>query len=157
MRAEQFMVRDVQVCSPESTLHEAAGKMWKADVGSVVVVDANRRPVGIITDRDICMAAFTQGVALPDSKVSSAMSKRVLTCRRDTPLRDVEGLMRDAQIRRVPVVDGDGRLAGIVSLGDVVHALEPAGWRNIVSSPGVARTLAAITEKRWIPSERRPA
>ncbi len=152
MKAEQSMVREVRSCSPESTLHDAARIMWETDVGCVVVLDGARRPVGMITDRDVCMAALTQGVALKDSQVSTAMSRRVLTCRRDTPLRDVEQLMRDAQIRRVPVVDAQGRVVGIVTLGDIAHGADSNRMRNIVDSPRVARTLAAITEKRWLPT-----
>lgn len=154
MKTEESMVQDVRTCSPDSTLHDAAHIMWEADVGAVVVVDAKRRPVGIVTDRDICMAALTQGVALEDSRVSTAMNRHVLTCQRDTPIRDVARLMRDAQIRRVPVVDGEGCVVGIVTLGDIAHRADSHRMRNIVESPGVARTLAAITEKRWVPATR---
>lgn len=149
MKAAEFLVaRKLVTCSPSSTLEDAARLMWENDVGALPVVDGDHRPVAMVTDRDICMAALTQRVALWDSHVSTAMSRRVLTCHADTPIADVELMMRDAQIRRVPVVDAQGRLVGIVTLGDIVHLRDEHRLRGAIELPRAARTLAAITERR---------
>lgn len=135
-------------CSPSSTLQDAARLMWEDDVGWLPVMDAERRPIGTITDRDICMAALTQGGALRESRVSSAMSKQVLTCHADTPIGDVERLMEDAQIRRVPVVDARGLLIGVLTLADIAHAAEAHRLRGALHLPRIAKTLSAVTERR---------
>src|SRR5688572_23093221 len=101
MKAEALMSGDVKTCSPDDTLEDAARVMWDADLGCLPVVEPGGRLVGMITDRDICMAAYTQGVPLKQSRVSSAMSRRVTSCRREAAMADIEELMRSAQIRRI--------------------------------------------------------
>jgi CBS domain-containing protein len=147
MRAEQLMTRNVYTCKSEDSLEHAAGLMWQRDVGCLVVVDDELRPMGMITDRDVAMAAFLQGVPLKDGRVASAMARDVRTCRGDEPLADVEALMRMAKIRRVPVVDGDGRLMGLLTLGDIARSSQ-SGTLEAIQIPGVAKTLAAVTEPR---------
>lgn len=147
MKAADLLPKTTYTCSPDSTLEDAARLMWEHDIGSLPVLDAERRPVAMITDRDVCMAALTQGVALRDSKVSSAMSKHVVSCGPDTPIADVERLMAQAQVRRIPVVDDAGTLTGIVTLGDIAHT-DSGRLRKTMSLPGVARTLSAITDRR---------
>lgn len=146
MKAQDLMSRNVCTCSPETSLHEAAHTMWTCDVGCLVVTDQDRRPIGMITDRDIAMAAYTQGVPLRDAQVKSAMARNLLACAADSSLSEVETLMNRAQIRRVPVVDSLGRLVGIVSLADIARAAQHP--LHITESPALARTLAGITERR---------
>lgn len=147
MKAEDLMTRDVRTCSPEDSLEHAAHLMWAGDVGCLIVTDGNQRPVGVLTDRDIAMAAYTQGVALRDARVNSAMARQVTTCFPSTSLGDVEQKMQTAQVRRIPVVDDDGRLAGIVALGDIARSARSSPLR-IAEVPGLAKTLACITEQR---------
>ena len=98
------MTRDVRACSPDDTMGEAAQVMWENDCGCVPVVDDTQRVVGVITDRDLAMAAHLQGVALRDSRVSSAMARDVKCCSpRDTPAM-VQAVMQQYRIRRVPVI-----------------------------------------------------
>lgn len=156
MKAEQLMVRDVRTCSADDTLHSAAHSMWQNDVGCLVVVDAHRHPVGMITDRDVAMAAYTKGVALGHAPVSSAMSQRLFSCTPDSSLSDVQGIMQDAQIRRLPVVGSRGELVGLITLGDLAHSAV-SSTLHMAAAPAVVRTLAAVTEQRWSNAETRAA
>jgi CBS domain-containing protein len=120
--------------------------MWTSDVGCLVVTDEDRKPIGMITDRDIAMAAYTQGTLLRDARVKSAMARNPLVCLQDTALADIESMMNRAQVRRVPVVDVQGKLVGIVSLADLARSAQHP--LHIAETPALARTLAGITERR---------
>ena len=147
MKADELMTRNVATCAGDDSLEQAARIMWEADVGCLAVVDAEQRPVGILTDRDLAMAAYTQGVRLRDACVASAMAREVRSCSASTPAAEVEALMQSAQIRRVPVVDSDNKLLGIVTLGDLARAAHSSPLR-MPAIPGVAKTLAVVTERR---------
>lgn len=147
MKAGELMTRDVRTCSADDSLERAAHVMWTHDVGCLVVIDGDRRPVGMITDRDIAMAAYIQGVRLLDAHVASAMASRVVTCSPSTSLVELENIMRSSQIRRVPVVDSSGELVGIVALGDIARSAQSSPLK-VAESPGLARTLAGITARR---------
>lgn len=146
MKLREMMSHNVCTCSPETSLHDAAHIMWTCDVGCLVVTDEDRRPIGMITDRDITMAAYTQGVTLREARVASAMAKSVVTCSADASLSEVELLMNRAQVRRVPVVDALGRLVGIISLADLARTAQHP--LHVAEMPGLARTLAGITQRR---------
>ncbi|HEX9622275.1 MAG TPA: CBS domain-containing protein [Polyangiaceae bacterium] len=147
MLAQDFMTAHVHTCSAEDTFEHAAKLMWENDIGCVVVTDVDRRPVGVITDRDIAMAAYTQGVRLSDGRVATAMSRHVVACSVRTPASEVEHLMQAAQIRRVPIVDASERLVGIATLGDLARATQ-ATPLNLPAAPGIAKTLAAVSKPR---------
>jgi CBS-domain-containing membrane protein len=83
------------------------------------VLDEKGRPVGFLTDRDICMAAYTQGKALELLRVEAAMARKVVSCGVDDDLRSAAGLMRQHRTRRLPVVNPDGTLVGLLSLDDL--------------------------------------
>ena len=138
----------VHSCSPADTLHRAAQIMWEKDCGCLPVIDDVRRVRAVITDRDICMAALTQGVALAETSVSSAMSRSLSVCSPDDPLGTVEDLMREQQIRRVPVVDANGVLIGMISLGDIARYLRPRSTQAPGSAAQLVDTLAGISEPR---------
>ncbi len=148
MNVGELMTQDVKACCPEDTLETAARVMWENDCGCVPVVDANRRVVGMLTDRDICMAAYTKGGPLRALQVSSAMSAEVCTCTAEDTLETAEEMLRTRQVRRLPVVDADGRLAGIISLNDIAREAgrerRQRGKKKAVTSDTVAGTLAAI-------------
>lgn len=146
MKVQELMSTDVETCRPDDTLNRAAQIMWEHDCGVVPIVDAESRVVGMITDRDICMAAYTQGRPLSEIAVSSACSRRVLTCKLDDSLKAVESLMRNAKVRRLPVVDREGKLYGVISLGDLAqHAHRPHLKADGLSYESIAATLAAIS------------
>jgi CBS domain-containing protein len=150
VRIEDIMTRDVRACSPGDTMGVAAQIMWENDCGVVPVVDDEQRVVGIITDRDLAMAAHLQGVALRDSRVASAMARDIKSCSpRDTPAM-VQAMMQQYRIRRVLVVDEQKRLLGIVSLGDLAYAMssqQTLGGDGMTWT-AIAHTLAAVSEPR---------
>lgn len=150
MRVEHVMTRDPARCRPHDTTAAAARVMWDRDCGSVPVVDEAGMPVGMITDRDICMAAYTRGARLEEMTVDTVMSADVRTCRPRDAIAAAERLMARAQVRRLPVVDEHGRLVGIVALGDVARARGESRLRLTVERvfADVAKTLAAISQPR---------
>jgi len=147
MKTQDLMTRHVLTCSADDSLERAAQIMWESDVGCLVVVDGELSPVGMITDRDIAMGAYTQGFSLRDIRVEIVMSRQLIGCAPGTPLVDVESLMQRSQIRRLPVVDAHGKLAGIITLGDIAHGTRSPG--RVLEIPGLAKTLSEICERRW--------
>lgn len=134
--------------SLDATLADAARIMWDKDLGSLPVVDEEGRVIAMITDRDICMAAYTQGVPLAASNVATAMSRRLVSCSPDTTLPEIERLMLSAQLRRLPVIDVMGALVGIVTLGDIAHHSQSGSIFHRFEAAGVTKTLSAVTERR---------
>jgi CBS domain-containing protein len=150
MKIDEIMTRNVRGISPDDTLGTAAQIMWENDCGAVPVIEADGRLVGIVTDRDICMAAQLQGAPLHDSRVSSAMARDVKTCGpRDTPAT-VQAIMSQNKIRRVPVVDDQRRLIGIVTLGDLAYLVgREANGGDGMTWTAIAHTLAAVSQPRF--------
>ncbi|HEX5012260.1 MAG TPA: CBS domain-containing protein [Planctomycetota bacterium] len=144
MKIEQLMTRDVRTVGPDDRLDRAAQLMWEADCGCLPVVDGDQHVVGMITDRDVCMAAWTQGRALCELPVRGAMSSRVISCAPSDATVRAERLMRDHQVRRVPVVDGQALLVGLLSLNDLALAAQPGSGTRDVRPDEVADTLAAV-------------
>jgi CBS domain-containing protein len=148
MKIRQLMTSNVYTCRADDTLTDAARIMWDKDCGALPVVDSENRVLAMITDRDICMAAYTQGVPLHAARVSTAMSKSLITCSPEHSHADLERLLREQQLRRVPVVDDTGRLIGIVTIGDLAHHAQGGALKRALAQPAVATTLAIITERR---------
>jgi CBS domain-containing protein len=115
-KISEVMNTDVQTISPDATIEEAAQQMRDGDFG-VLPVGETENLMGIITDRDIVVRAVAEGMGV-NTKVKDAMSEEVICVNEDDSIEDAAQLMSDYQIRRLPVVDTDGRLVGIVSLGD---------------------------------------
>jgi CBS domain-containing protein len=141
----------VYVCTPDDTLARAAQLMWEKDLGCLPVCGPGRKVIGMVTDRDISMAAFMQWKHLAEASVESAMSSGVHTCGPDDELAQAEDIMRRNQVRRLPVVDQRGVLVGLLSLGDVaryVHQLS-SHQNGTPAQQRLAETLAAICEPRF--------
>ena len=146
MFARDLMTSPVVTCHVNDTLNVAAQWMWDADVGAVIVVQDDGKVASIITDRDICMAAYTQGKSLSELMVSSAMAHTVISAGPDASVGDVEQLMARYQIRRIPIVDAEGMPLGIVSMNDLaVESVQPD--TSMKHGPSkIAHTLAAISK-----------
>jgi len=149
-KAENIMTSPARSCTPEDSLVTAVQIMWDADCGCVPVVDADRHVVGMITDRDICMAAQLHNAPLGTETVASVMSKRVYACSEDATLEEVALVMGEKQLRRLPVLDPEERLVGVVSLNDLALAVRNIGLGGDdgISPDDVVETLAAISEHR---------
>jgi CBS domain-containing protein len=118
MNINQVMTRDVKTASPEDSLQTAAQKMEQNDFGVLPVAD-NDRLVGMVTDRDITVRAVAGGVAPDRCKVREVMSSEVKYVYEDELVEDAARNMKELQLRRLPVLNRDKRLVGIISLGDV--------------------------------------
>jgi CBS domain-containing protein len=153
MLVEQLMTREVEACRPDSTLAEAAALMWRRDCGVAPVVDEGGRVVGVLTDRDICIALATRGQTAHEVRAAEVMARPVHACTAVDDAEEALALMRRARVRRLPVLDAAGRLAGLLSINDLLrHARRGKGKRR-VSRREVLRTLRAIGRPHHLPAE----
>jgi CBS domain-containing protein len=137
MKVSEIMSRDVHIASPDQSIREAARAMYELDAGSLPVGE-NDRLVGMVTDRDIAIRGVAEGKG-PDTRVRDVMSSDVKYCFEDEDTEHVAHNMGDQQIRRVPVLNRNKRLIGILSLGDLAtrQGVRPAGDALVgVSQPG---------------------
>lgn len=150
MKVSQLMNRTVETCRPGDTLAAAVARMWERDIGCLAVIGDDGKVAGMITDRDACMAAYTQGRPLHEILVSVAMSKVVYSCAADDSIIQAEEIMRSRKVRRLPVLDASAKLVGIVSLNDLaLESARQSGRKGReVSVEEVSATLAAICEPR---------
>ena len=145
--AQHIMISDPVTCREDETLSDAAKRMWDYDVGALPVTDAEGRAVGMITDRDIAMAAYTQGKPLDQVQTRAAMSQQLYAAHPRSSLREVEDAMKRHRVRRIPVIDERGRVVGIVSLNDLArHAT--AGPKAPVTPEELTTVMRAICEPR---------
>ena len=145
MKVEQIMSRPVISCRAHDTLNLAAGLMWQNDCGVLPVIDDDGAVIGMLTDRDICMAGYTTGRKLTAITVASAMAKKVVSCLPTDAIVEVEKLMASEQVRRLPVLDGHRRPIGIISLNDIARASAHISRK---SAAEVASTMAAVCAPR---------
>jgi len=149
LKIKELMTLDVHCCHPGDTLERAAELMWQHDCGCVPVVDDRSRVVGMITDRDVCMAAYTRGVPLSQALVADAMSREVYTCSGDQPVGVAEKLMQTQQVRRVVVTEPDGRLVGLLSMADIARETRiTSDDLKPLSPASFVVAMAAITRPR---------
>src|ERR1043165_7356814 len=126
MRVQDLMTHPAITCHGNDVLDRAAQRMWEHDCGALPVVNDEGKVTGMITDRDVCMAALTQGRPLHDLLVNVAMAKHVIAVGPDNTIGDVEHLMAEHQIRRLPVLDAANRPLGVISLNDLaIEAVQP--------------------------------
>ena len=119
MKISEVMTRNVQTVSPDQPVQEAASFMLSADAGSIPVTDGDRL-IGMITDRDIAVRGIAKGYG-PDTPVRELMTDDLIVVRIDDNVEEAASKMSEAQVRRLPVIDSDERLCGIVSLGDLAR------------------------------------
>lgn len=146
MIVNDCMSRAPQRVRVTDRLDAAARVMWDHDCGFVPVLDGADRLVGVVTDRDLCMAAFTQGRPLHELPMAAAMARQVRTVRADDSLATAMAAMQEVAVRRLPVVDAEGRLVGVLSSNDLVRHAH-AGHRE-VAAEHVLRTLAVVGKSR---------
>jgi len=137
MKVSDVMTRDVQTVRPDSTAQEAANFMLREDAGSMPVSDGDRL-IGMITDRDIAVRGVAKGYG-PDTPVRDLMTDEIICAREDDDVEEVASKMSSAQVRRMPVIDQNERLCGIVSLGDLAREADDDSTNEAligVSEPG---------------------
>jgi CBS-domain-containing membrane protein len=149
MKVEECMTTTVFSCRSETTLEQAARLMWEHDCGVLPVIDDQDRVIALVTDRDVCMGAYTQGKTLAEVPVANSMSRTVVSCHPQDAIEQAIRAMADQRVRRVPVVDASGKLQGMLSLNDVfrqvVAVREPRLRSNL--SAKLAEAMAAICER----------
>ncbi len=150
MHVLELMTAAAKSCGPDDTVQLAAQIMWDNDCGVVPVVDDDGRVIGMVTDRDICMAACMHGKPLWQIPVSNAMARHVYAVREHDRVEIAEALMRRVRVRRVPVLDANGRLTGILSMNDLArHGHRSVGRpNNGLNGNSIMHTLSAIGESR---------
>jgi CBS domain-containing protein len=147
MTVRDIMSTTVRVCRPDTDLAAVAKLMWDHDCGFIPVVDPAGGIVGVITDRDICMASATRRSIPERISATQAMSGPIHACAPSDSVKSALAVMKRFTVRRLPVVDAGGRLQGVVSLNDIVLAAE----REKAASPReILSTLAGICAHRHI-------
>jgi CBS domain-containing protein len=149
MYVADLMTTDPWTLGPDATIADAAAMMWERGIGCIPITDDDRYLVGVVTDRDLCLAAYGRELPMNKLPIADAMTCLVYTVNPDALVADVDALMRRHRVRRVPVTDGLGRLVGIVCLSDIARAALRRA-RTSAGQPGVdvARTLVGICEPR---------
>jgi CBS domain-containing protein len=137
MKISEVMTTDVETVSSNQTAREAASFMLRADAGSIPVCEGDK-VIGMITDRDIAVRGVAEGRG-PDTPISELMSENIICAHEDDDVKLVAQRMSEEQVRRLPVVDAEDRLVGIVSLGDLTRETNGEAAHQAlegVSSPG---------------------
>jgi CBS domain-containing protein len=124
MKVKDLMTGDPGFTHADEQLAAAADIMWQRDCGVVPVVDAEMKVTGMITDRDICRTLTSRNKKASEIKAGEIAAGDIVSCRTDDKITDVLKKMRKNHLRRLPVVNGDKKLAGIISIRDIVFASE---------------------------------
>jgi CBS-domain-containing membrane protein len=146
MKINELLVKNVYTTRPEDFLNEAAETMLRKDVGVLPVVDEQDKLLGMITDRDICMCALIEGRKLGELPVSLALSTPVFACTVDDDIADVHAAMQTHQVHRLPVVDKDEKLLGLIGWSDLLRAT--TAKKRGMTATDLHRTLTLISEPR---------
>lgn len=123
MSVGRICTRYVDLADPEETVQAAARRMLERKVGTLVILDQAKRPVGLLTDRDLVLRVLARGQDPSQTSVGEVMTKEPKTVTEGTPIEQALALMRSGAFRRLPVVGGDGTLVGLVSLDDILSLL----------------------------------
>ena len=151
MNVEDLMTKPAATIHTRDVLSLAAENMWNHDCGVLPVVDDAGKLVGVITDRDICIAAWSRGRLLTAIRVEEAMSTDVVSMTRGQDLALAELLMAERQVRRIPIVDADHRPVGILSINDIAREAARTDSRLQTGLSSAIHTLAAICRphRQW--------
>jgi len=140
-RIGDLMTRDVSFAWPHMTIREAAAQMRDRSIGSLPVCEG-RRVIGMLTDRDLTIRATAEGRDPNFTKVADVMTREVVSCTPEDYLETAEQLMHDLQLRRIPVVDGDGELVGFLALAKVARNETPERAGRVIK--GVSQPSAPL-------------
>ena len=149
---KEIMFRMPNCCEKNESLNKALEKMSNSNIGSLPVIDKDRKVVGIITNHDVCVALAKTHRSPDEIKVHEAMTPGAHTCRPDDDTIDALKIMRLKKVHRLPVVDALGRLQGLLSLNNIIHRLELSGENAEIEHEGeenVVKTLRSIAGRRY--------
>jgi CBS domain-containing protein len=150
MKVQDIMTREVQCCGPDTNLAAAAKMMWDSDCGALPVVNIEGHLLGVITDRDICMAVATRNKPASEITVWETVSDKAYTCLVSDDVHAALGTMKREKVRRLPVVDENGILQGMLAMNDLVLRAEETKSRKApeLSFEDVMWTLKGISGHR---------
>lgn len=151
MKVKEVMSANPTACTLTDSLAEVAGLMWEKDCGIVPVLAEGGKVIGLVTDRDICMAAALKGRQLANIAVEDTISGKVFTCNADDDVRTALETLKEKKVRRLPVLDDDGTLIGMLSMNDIVLQAQDAKQTKVaVTYADVVNTYKSICE-HWKP------
>jgi len=150
MKVKEVMIGTPYYCQPETNLGSAIELMWNANCGFLPVEGPDGKIVGVVTDRDICVALGTRNRLAGDVTVGEVMSGKVYSCDPDDDIHIALQTMREGRVRRLPVIGKNGTLVGVISTDDILLRAEPTslGKHPELSSDEVVRTYRAITRRQ---------
>jgi CBS domain-containing protein len=145
MKVVDMMMGTPYFCRPETNLGSATEMMWTGNCGFLPVVGNEGKVVGVVTDRDICIALGTRGRPSGEVTVADVMSQKVYSCAPDDDVRMALGTMRDGRLRRLPVISKEG-LVGVISMDDILLRADASGAARVgaVSSQEIVDAFRAI-------------
>ena len=146
MLVKDLMTRDVSSCSPGNNLAEIAEMMWNQRCGALPIVDGSKRVVGMITDRDVCIALGTRNMKASDVLVRDVSPLGCFTCQPGADVRNALRTMVTEEVGRLPVIDGAGQLIGILSIDDIVF--RAGGGCSNLSDSEIINSMRALWEDR---------
>ena len=150
MKVHDVMTEEVKFCGPETNLAAAAAIMWENDCGALPIVADSGKAIGVITDRDIAIALGTRNKQAAEIPVKEVISGHLFAASPDDDIHAALKLMRKEKVHRLPVINAQGKLEGILSLNDVaLHAVHANGkGRPALNYEDVVSTLKAVSEHR---------
>jgi CBS domain-containing protein len=150
MKVKEIMTANPKVCTMTNNLAEAASMMWENDCGILPVVAKGGKVIGLVTDRDICMAAALKARQLANIAVEDTVSGEVFACEPGDDVRNALKTMKAKKVRRLPVVASDGTLAGMLSMNDIILRAEEAKEKKMpeLSYGDVVSTFKSICAHR---------
>jgi CBS-domain-containing membrane protein len=144
MKVKDAMTKEVKTCAPETDLAAAARSMWMRNCGVLPVVLEGKGVVGMITDRDICIAAGCRRRDPATILVSEIMNRQVHSCSPEADIREALQIMQEKRLRRLPVIDSAGNLCGILSMDDVLLKAQPDARAPEPETQNIYATLKSI-------------
>jgi CBS domain-containing protein len=150
MKVKDLMTSDVKSCGLETNLAAAAKIMWEEDCGAIPVTDGSGKVVGVITDRDICIAGATRSRSEGEIPVQDVISKILYTCTPGDDVRTALDTMKSKKVRRLPVLGHDGHLAGILSIHDIATQARSSKGAELTPE-SVLETFIAISAPTDLP------
>ena len=150
MKVQDIMTRSTETCRPETNLAEVAKALLENDCGVLPVTDDSGKVVGVITDRDICIAVGTRPQRASDIKVEEVIreQKEIHYCSPDDDVKNALNIMEKHQVRRIPVVEGDRKLQGILSINDILLNAQKRAGKDVISYEEAIETLKVVSAHR---------
>jgi len=147
MKIQNIMTADVAACSPDTNLAAAAGQLWENDCGWLPVADGEGKVIGAVTDRDICIAVATKNRPASEIPVHEVMTGAVHACHPNDDVKSAVKTMRNEKVLRLPVVNDEGRLQGVISMNDIM--IQTEAGKSGLSCEEVLSARNVIGEHRF--------